>query len=241
MLTTYLKTPRMLARYRPGPAGPHLETFVCWLEAQGYPPRRLFHLLRGVHRFSCWAHSAGYPLQILNAHALEPMFKGSECPCRFLGLRVLPTTRRQGPVPHRAADEGVGAQRAARPRAHRSRTGPLLLVPTRPPPPPLALPGSLGGRGAAGHTGAGSDGPGAGARWSPASRAPSASRRPRSVPASPATRGRSPPDAGARASRVPPWYCGRARPGACRQQARPARPPGWPVPSTPWPLQPWPA
>jgi hypothetical protein len=28
MLTTYLKTPLTLARYRIGPAGPHLERFV---------------------------------------------------------------------------------------------------------------------------------------------------------------------------------------------------------------------
>ncbi len=71
MLTTYLKTPQTLERYRSGPAGPHLEPFVCWLDAQGYQPRRIFHLLRGVHRFSCWAHSSGYPLQMLGAHALE--------------------------------------------------------------------------------------------------------------------------------------------------------------------------
>ena len=38
---------------------------------QGYQPRRIFHLLRGVHRFSCWAHGAGYPLQKLDTHALE--------------------------------------------------------------------------------------------------------------------------------------------------------------------------
>src|SRR5262249_12974803 len=71
MLTTYLKTPPTLERYRSGSAGPHLETFVSWLEAQGYPPRRIFHLLRGVHRFSCWAHYAGYPLQRLDTCALE--------------------------------------------------------------------------------------------------------------------------------------------------------------------------
>lgn len=71
MLTTYLKTPRTVARYRSGPAGPHLEPFVGWLEAQGYQSRRIFHLLRGVHRFSCWAHCVGYPLQKLDTHALE--------------------------------------------------------------------------------------------------------------------------------------------------------------------------
>ncbi|HEY5869882.1 MAG TPA: tyrosine-type recombinase/integrase [Candidatus Tectomicrobia bacterium] len=71
MLTTYLKTPLTLERYRSGPAGPHLETFLSWLETHGYQPRRIFHLLRGAHRFSCWAHSVGYPLQGLDAHALE--------------------------------------------------------------------------------------------------------------------------------------------------------------------------
>ena len=71
MLTTYLKTPLTLERYRSGPAGPHLETFVSWLETQGYQPRRIFHLLRGAHRFSCWAHRAGYPLQMLDTRALE--------------------------------------------------------------------------------------------------------------------------------------------------------------------------
>jgi hypothetical protein len=60
-----------VARYRSGPAGPHRKTFVSWLEAQEYQPPRIFHLLRGVHRFSCWAHSAGYPLQMLATHALE--------------------------------------------------------------------------------------------------------------------------------------------------------------------------
>jgi integrase/recombinase XerD len=71
MLTTYLKTPQTLARYHSGPAGPHLEPFVRWLEVQRYPPRRIVHLLRGVHRFSGWADSAGYPLQKLDTHALE--------------------------------------------------------------------------------------------------------------------------------------------------------------------------
>jgi integrase/recombinase XerD len=71
MLTSYLKTPRTVERYHSGPVGPHLEPFVSWLEAQGYQPRRIFHLLRGVHRFSCWAHTTGYPLQRLDTHALE--------------------------------------------------------------------------------------------------------------------------------------------------------------------------
>lgn len=35
MLTTYVKTPRTVARYRSGPAGPPLAMFGSWLEAQG--------------------------------------------------------------------------------------------------------------------------------------------------------------------------------------------------------------
>jgi site-specific recombinase XerD len=71
MLTTYLKTPLTLARYRIGPAGPHLDRFTEWLEARGYQPDRVLHLLRGVHRFSCWAHRAGLPVQGLGAEAIE--------------------------------------------------------------------------------------------------------------------------------------------------------------------------
>jgi len=71
MLTTYLKTPLTLERYRVGPAGPHLDQFTDWLEARGYQPDRVLHLLRGVHRFSCWAHSAGLPVPALNREALE--------------------------------------------------------------------------------------------------------------------------------------------------------------------------
>ncbi len=70
MLTTYLKKPLTLERYRVGPAGPHLEQFTDWLESRGYQPDRVLHLLRGVHRFSCWAHSAGLPLQALDGEAL---------------------------------------------------------------------------------------------------------------------------------------------------------------------------
>src|SRR5882724_4013697 len=71
MLTTYLTTPLTLARYRIGPAGPHLDRFTEWLEARGYQPDRVLHLLRGVHRFSCWAHRAGLPVQGLGAEAIE--------------------------------------------------------------------------------------------------------------------------------------------------------------------------
>lgn len=71
LLTTDLKTPWTLAHYRAGLAGPHLDVFASWLEAQGYQPRRIPHLLPGAHRFSCWAHSAGYTIQALDAKALE--------------------------------------------------------------------------------------------------------------------------------------------------------------------------
>ena len=45
MLTTYLKMPRTLEHYRSGLAGPHLDAFTGWLEAQQYQSRRIFHLL----------------------------------------------------------------------------------------------------------------------------------------------------------------------------------------------------
>jgi hypothetical protein len=70
MLTTYLKKPVTLERYRVGPAGPHLDQFTDWLEAWGYRPDRVLHLLRGVHCFSCWAYSAGLPVQALDGEAL---------------------------------------------------------------------------------------------------------------------------------------------------------------------------
>ena len=54
-----------------GPAGPHLDAFIVSLEARGYPPRRMLHLIRGVKRFSHWAQAAGLTLQELDANALE--------------------------------------------------------------------------------------------------------------------------------------------------------------------------
>jgi integrase/recombinase XerD len=71
MLTTYLKDPLTLERYRSEPAGPHLDAFLRWLEQRGYQPRRIHPLLRGVHRFSRWAHSTGLTLlQALDDTAL---------------------------------------------------------------------------------------------------------------------------------------------------------------------------
>src|SRR5947199_10384258 len=71
MLTTYLKTPSALVRYRSSPAGPHLDAFVDWLESQGYRPKPIRHLLRGVDRFAHWASQAGLSAQELDAQALE--------------------------------------------------------------------------------------------------------------------------------------------------------------------------
>jgi integrase/recombinase XerD len=71
MLTTYLKTPQTLEYYRAEPAGPHLDAFLGWLEERGYQQRRIYHLLRGAHRFSCWAHSAGFQVHELDVNALE--------------------------------------------------------------------------------------------------------------------------------------------------------------------------
>jgi hypothetical protein len=71
MLTTYLKTPAALVRYRSSPAGPHLDGFVDWLETQGYQPDRIRDLLRGVDRFARWASQAGFSARELDAQALE--------------------------------------------------------------------------------------------------------------------------------------------------------------------------
>ena len=71
MLTTYVKTPLALEQYRSGPAGPHLDAFIGWLEEHGYQHRRIPHLIRGVKRFSFWARDAGLPLEQLDANALQ--------------------------------------------------------------------------------------------------------------------------------------------------------------------------
>ena len=150
------------------------------------PTRQLEHQ---VEADECYQSAGSKGL----ARAVEPTFKGSECPCRFFGLRALHTTKSRGPVRHRPADAGVEHQRAARPLAHLSIIGPVLLVQTRPiPPPPLGLLSGLCCLGSAGHVYAGPDGPVSGSRCRRASPAPSAWLTLRSVRASPATRGRSP-------------------------------------------------
>src|SRR5437870_9544796 len=94
---------------------------------------------------------------------LLPTFKGSECPCRFFVLRALHTTRRRGPVRHRAADDGVGHHISARPLVRLFLIGSGLLGQTRPTPlPPLVSLSCLCSRGSAGHACVGTDGPAAG-------------------------------------------------------------------------------
>ena len=50
---------------------------------------------------------------IHKAKAVEPTFKGSECPCRFFGLRTLHTTRRRDRAHPRPTGDRVGPQRSA--------------------------------------------------------------------------------------------------------------------------------
>src|SRR4029434_6019125 len=140
-----------------------------------------------------------FPIRLIIPHLIsqkrihKPTFKGSECPCRFLVLRTLHTTRRRDRAHHRPTGDKVGPQRSACPLDPLSRTGPGLCVQTRPPPPlPSGLRSGLCCLGAAGHAYAGTDGPGAGSRCRRASPVPSASLTRQSVRASPATRGRSP-------------------------------------------------
>ena len=56
-------------------------------------------------------------VEAMSAHNARPIifaptFKGSDCPCHLFGLRILHTTRHQGPVPHRPTGDGVGPQQA---------------------------------------------------------------------------------------------------------------------------------
>ncbi len=71
MLTTYVTTSQALEQYRSGPAGPHLDAFIGWLEERGYQRRRIPHLIRGVKCFSLWAQDTGWPLEKLDANALQ--------------------------------------------------------------------------------------------------------------------------------------------------------------------------
>src|SRR5215510_1337749 len=71
MLSVYLK--KLLTRepYNASPAGPHREAFLHWLEARGYPPRRIRHLLHDVHYFAQWGQDAGLPVQAFDVNTLE--------------------------------------------------------------------------------------------------------------------------------------------------------------------------
>lgn len=71
MLVTYFKKPLTLERYHSGPAGPHLDGFIDWLEKRGYQQCRIRHLLQGVHHFSLWVQSVGLSLQECDTKALE--------------------------------------------------------------------------------------------------------------------------------------------------------------------------
>ena len=114
-----------------------------------------------------------------------------------------------------------------------SITGPVLCVPTRPPPPPsLGVRSGLCGLEAAGQAYADADGPGAGSHGRPASPAPSAWLPRRSVRAAPAPRGRSPREAGSTGNQGLPSSFGLARPGEWLAPHRPPRAPWWPARST---------
>jgi hypothetical protein len=60
-----------------------------------------------------------------------PTFKGSECPCRFFGLRALHTTSGPDRVHHRSTGDVVGHHTPVRPRARLSRTAPRRPGQTR--------------------------------------------------------------------------------------------------------------
>src|SRR5262249_47818611 len=64
--------------------------------------------------------------------ALPPTFKGSECPCRFFGLRALHTTRGPDRVHHRSTGDVVGRHTSARTHPRLSGTAPRRPGQTRP-------------------------------------------------------------------------------------------------------------
>jgi hypothetical protein len=87
MLSVYLKKPLTREQYDSSPAGPHLEAFLLWLEERGYPPRRIRHLLRGVHDFAQGAQDAGLPIQAFEPCARrepELWYPGVSAFCRHL-------------------------------------------------------------------------------------------------------------------------------------------------------------
>jgi hypothetical protein len=85
MLNAYLKRPLTQERYRSRPAGPHLDTFIFWLEQRGYQSPRILRLIRGAHRLSQWAQDNGLGIEELDAKALEQFrdhFQGRQ-PLRY--------------------------------------------------------------------------------------------------------------------------------------------------------------
>src|SRR6516165_7487509 len=118
---------------------------------------------------------------------MHPRFKGSNRPRRFFELKALHTTRGRDLAHDTPAGGEAGDHRCAAPLAHLSTIGPVILVQIRPTLPPLlGWRSDLCSLGAARHGSGGRDGPAAGSRCRPTSRARSALLMPQSVRASPA-------------------------------------------------------
>jgi hypothetical protein len=63
MLITYFKNSRTLARYRSGLANLYLESFIVWLESQGYRRFTIRRHVREVAHFADWAEAEGLALR----------------------------------------------------------------------------------------------------------------------------------------------------------------------------------
>src|SRR5215510_4560043 len=154
-----------------------------------------FLLISVGKRVGCESINEDNILTYKKIFVLVPMFKGSNRPRRFFGLKARHTTRNRDPAHDTPAGGEAGDHRFAAPLAHLSTLGPGLLGQTRPTPPPLlGWWSGLCALGAVGHGCGGRDGPGAGSRCRPTSPARSASLTPRSVRASRAIREQSPRD-----------------------------------------------
>src|ERR1700739_1718019 len=71
MLITYFKDPRILERYRSGPASIYLEDFIAWLKSQGYRRFMIRRHVRGVVHFTDWAEAEGVAVGGLDRGALN--------------------------------------------------------------------------------------------------------------------------------------------------------------------------
>ncbi len=71
MLTTYFKHPFTLNKLRSGPAGAHLDEFICRLSRDGYSYPTIRYHIRGAGQLSTWAQAIGLPVTQLNVAALE--------------------------------------------------------------------------------------------------------------------------------------------------------------------------